>query len=84
MTCSGRLVGIVRCGLMTRSLVSLDLFTSSGEWETVRPLERANLNHWTTGSVIQLEQARVSHSPEDGNRSSSRNVLFLVFKISDD
>jgi hypothetical protein len=61
------------------------------------PLERANLNHWTffiisivwysrehdvsgTGSVSALS----SHppSPEDGNRSSFRNVVFST--IPDD
>jgi hypothetical protein len=44
----------------------MDLFQSSGKWEEktptqLGPLERANLNHW---------------KPEDGNRSSFRNVVF--------
>jgi hypothetical protein len=35
------------------------------------PLERANLNHWTSDVS--------SPSPEDGNRSSLRNVVFSSF-----
>jgi hypothetical protein len=35
------------------------------------PLERANLNHWTQ------ESRCLPPSPEDGNRSSFRNVVFL-------
>jgi hypothetical protein len=34
------------------------------------PLERANLNHWT--------------SPEDGNRSSFETLCFLVSRMPDD
>jgi hypothetical protein len=37
------------------------------------PLERANFNHWT----LTLSKGQVSPpSPEDGNRSSFRNVVF--------
>jgi hypothetical protein len=45
----------------------LDMFPSAGEWETptlLGPLERSNLNH------------PFSDSPDDGNRSSFRSVLF--------
>jgi hypothetical protein len=43
------------------------------------PLERASLNHW-----VQLSMCVLPHPPEDGDRSSLRNVVvFFVFHIQD-
>jgi hypothetical protein len=65
----------------------LDLFPPSDEGRDTTtllgPLERANLNHWTTGS----NRAGVSFpSPEDGNTSSFPEVVFssyLEFRTMD-
>jgi hypothetical protein len=55
----------------------LDLFPSSGEVrETpilLGPLERANLNHWINRVDVSLP------SPEDGNKSSFRNIMFSSY-----
>jgi hypothetical protein len=50
----------------------MDLFPSSGENAPTLfgPFEGTNLNHW-----IQLSMCLLS-SPEDGNRSSVRNLVF--------
>jgi hypothetical protein len=61
------------------------MFSSSGEvWQTpalLRPLERANLNYWTTLALSNgPKRIGVSHhSPEEEERSSFRNVVFCVF-----
>jgi hypothetical protein len=45
-------------------------------------LKRTNLSHWTVAEVSLSKvpnKVSVSHPPEDGNRTSFRNVLFSSF-----
>jgi hypothetical protein len=56
----------------------MELFTSSGEWEAPTlfgSLERANLNLF----FKEPNKVGASHSPEDGNRFSLRNVVSSSF-----
>jgi hypothetical protein len=63
------------------------MFSSSGEGKgtptLLGPLERANLNHcsnWRLTLSKGPNSVGVSlPSPEDGNRSSVRNFIFLVY-----
>jgi hypothetical protein len=48
------------------------------------PLERVHLNHWTLVNSRRRNRVDVSPSPQDENRSSFRNIVFLVFRITDD
>jgi hypothetical protein len=53
-----------------------NLFTSSCEGRETSTLLGSNFSHWTTDSK-ELTGVGVSlPSPEDGNRSSFRNVVF--------
>jgi hypothetical protein len=61
----------------------LDLFPSSGEGGedtySVGPLRKSNLYHWNP----VIRDSLLLPSPEDGNSSIFRNVVFLLSKTPD-
>jgi hypothetical protein len=73
---------IVRNSIPVESttLRKLDLFLSTSELRETStvlvPLERTNLNYWIALSKRPIRTGVSFFSPEDGNRSSFRNVVF--------
>jgi hypothetical protein len=62
----------------------LDLFPSSGGQELSQfgPLEKSNLNRHVT-DITQLSMCLTMFLPEDGNRTSFRNVFFWKTRLGE-